>query len=75
MSKIKIALLDDISYSRCFSEYVSHKKNAFMDVQIFKRLDSIRQYLADNVINILLEGQDMVNDVAGCRQIKKIIVL
>ncbi|MCI5588652.1 MAG: hypothetical protein MR384_12350 [Lachnospiraceae bacterium] len=75
MSKIKIALLDDISYSRCFSEYVSHKKNDFMDVQIFTGLDSIRQYLADNIINILLVGQDMVNDLAGCRQIKKIIVL
>lgn len=75
MNKIKIALLEDISYSRCFSEYVSHKKNSLMDIQIFSNTDSIREYITDNIINILLVGQDMIDNLAECSQIKKIIVL
>jgi len=75
LKKMKIALLEDISYSRCFSEYISHRKNALIDIQIFTSIESIRQYIADNVINILLVGQELVNEISGSSHVEKIIVL
>lgn len=75
MKKILLAVLEDEMYSNRFSDYISHHKNMYIDFMVFTGTGSIKDFVKNSKIDILLVNDTMACEVADIKNIKKIIVL
>ena len=75
MKKLLLAILAEKSYSMRFAEYLNRHKNMFMELTIFTSIEKIEEFCKNNIIDILLVGDNEVCLESLCAGIKKIILL
>lgn len=70
-----LAVLEDEMYSNRFSDYINHHKNMFIDFMIFTSTSSVKDFVKNSKIDILLVNGVMACEVADIKNIKRVIVL
>ena len=75
MKKLLLAILAEKSYSMRFAEYLNRHKNMFMELTISTSIEKIEEFCKNNIIDILLVGDNEVCLESLCAGIKKIILL
>ena len=70
-----LAVLEDEMYSSKFSDYISHHKNMFIDFIVFTGISSIKDFVKNSKIDILLVNANMACELVDIKNIKKVIVL
>lgn len=70
-----LAVLEDEMYSNRFSDYISHHKNMFIDFMVFTSTSSIKDFVKNSKIDILLVNDTMACEVEDIKNVKKVIVL
>lgn len=75
MEKVVIGLYDKTVYSERFAEYFCQGGNSCIDFRIFTVCDKISEFVKKARLDVLLLGQEYVDEVKDTKQIGKIIVL
>lgn len=75
MGKVVIGLYEKTSYSERFAEYFFHNKNKCIDFRIFTLHEKIAEFVKATKIDVLLVGEECVEEVCNEKNIGKIIVL
>lgn len=75
LKKMLFAVLADEMYSKRFSDYVNHQKNAFIELILFTSVYSMRTFAEHNKIDILLADDNMIDEISCMENVKKIILL
>lgn len=75
MEKVVIGLYDKTVYSERFAEYFCNNKNNCIDFMIFTVFDKISEFVKKGKLDVLLLGQEYVDEIKNTKEIGKIIVL
>ncbi len=75
MEKVVIGLYDKTVYSERFAEYFCNNKNNCIDFRIFTVFDKISEFVKKGRLDVLLLGQEYVDEIKNTKEIGKIIVL
>lgn len=75
MEKVVIGLYDKTVYAERFAEYFCQGGNRCIDFRIFTVCDKISEFVKKARLDVLLLGQEYVDEVKDTNQIGKIIVL
>lgn len=75
MEKVVIGLYDKTVYSERFAEYFYNNKNNCIDFMIFTVFDKISEFVKKGKLDVLLLGQEYVDEIKNTKEIGKIIVL
>lgn len=57
MKKILVAMFDQEGYTRQLAAYLSHHQNTMMDIRLFTNEESLRQFLRQGPVELLLVGE------------------
>ena len=75
MEKVVIGLYDKTVYSERFAEYFCNNKNNCIDFMIFTVFDKISEFVKKGKLDVLLLGQEYIDEIKNTKEIGKIIVL
>ena len=57
MKKILVAMFDREGYTRQLASYLNHHQNAMMEVRLFTNEDSLKHFLKQGPVEMLLVGE------------------
>lgn len=75
MSSILAVYDEDTEYANQLTEYLNRKRKAFMQVRVFTKPESLRDYYENNVIDVLLLGEGKWDDEMKNKNIRNICIL